>query len=510
MRLDVKLNTIKGTVSGLFNKVVVTLLPFLMRTIMIYKMGTQYLGLSSLFSSILSMLSLAELGFGNALVYSMYKPIAENNVDEVCALLALYKKIYRIIGLFILGIGVLISPFLQHFIHGSIPEDINLYLLYFIYLINTAASYFLFAYKNSLLAAFQRNDISNNISTVLTLIEYLVQIAVILRFENYYLYAIAFPVFTVIGNLVRTAIVQKKFPQYLCRGEVGKSQKRDIYTKALALASHKIGNTISTALDSMVISTFLGLTAVAIFDNYRYIITTVMALILIIYNSMAAGIGNRMNVNTIEKCHKDFMALTAFNNALSCWCVGCLLFLYQPFMKLWVGTGNTLSYQSVIVFVVYFYVFQCRRVVTLFKDAAGLWKEDQLKPFIGAALNLALNIALVKRIGINGVIISSIVSFIVIEIPWETHALYKYYFKTSARNYILEMIQAVFQAVPCWIILGILCSCIPVKNLYLELVFKGLICALVPIPYIILLYRKKLGFARILGSTLKTNPHAFR
>ena len=139
MRLDVKLNTIKGTVSGLFNKVVVTLLPFLMRTIMIYKMGTQYLGLSSLFSSILSMLSLAELGFGNALVYSMYKPIAENNVDEVCALLALYKKIYRIIGLFILGIGVLISPFLQHFIHGSIPEDINLYLLYFIYLINTAA-----------------------------------------------------------------------------------------------------------------------------------------------------------------------------------------------------------------------------------------------------------------------------------------------------------------------------------------------------------------------------------
>lgn len=309
MRLDVKLNTIKGTVSGLFNKVVVTLLPFLMRTIMIYKMGTQYLGLSSLFSSILSMLSLAELGFGNALVYSMYKPIAENNVDEVCALLALYKKIYRIIGLFILGIGVLISPFLQHFIHGSIPEDINLYLLYFIYLINTAASYFLFAYKNSLLAAFQRNDISNNISTVLTLIEYLVQIAVILRFENYYLYAIAFPVFTVIGNLVRTAIVQKKFPQYLCRGEVGKSQKRDIYTKALALASHKIGNTISTALDSMVISTFLGLTAVAIFDNYRYIITTVMALILIIYNSMAAGIGNRMNVNTIEKCHKEFYAV---------------------------------------------------------------------------------------------------------------------------------------------------------------------------------------------------------
>lgn len=501
MRLDVKRNTLIGAISGISNKIFVTVLPFIMRTIMINVMGIKYLGLSSLFSSILNMLSLAELGFGGALVYSMYKPIADNDTNVICALMGLYKNIYRIIGAVILAAGLIIMPFINHLINGDVPSDINIYTLYLIYLINTVSSYFLFAYKNSLLAAFQRNDISNVVSTILTTIEYGIQIALVITLRNYYCYAVIFPVFTVAGNIIRAVIVQRKYPQYICKGTVSKELRTEIYKKTLALASHKLGNTISTSLDSMVISAFLGLSSVAIFGNYNYVVATVMAVIWIVYYSMTAGIGNRMNLYSEEKNYADFKALTSFNNAVVCWATGCMLFLYQPFIEIWTGKENMLGTASVIIFCIYFYVFQSRKVVLLYKDAAGLWREDQLKPIVGAILNLAVSITLVKIIGINGVIISSIVSFLVVEIPWESRALYKYYFKKSAWEYLKVQLKSFALCIPCWAFISVICYFINLSAA-MNLIVKGIICAIVPIPYIWIVYRKDKGFIRMVNKII--------
>lgn len=498
MKIDVKRNTLLGAVAGISNKLVVTILPFIMRTIMIRFMGTQYLGLSSLFSSILNMLSLAELGFGSALVFSMYKPIAENDEETICALLNLYRKIYRLIGSFILIVGIAISPFLDYFINGEVPADVNIRILYFVYLLNTVASYFLFAYKNSLLAAFQRNDISSFVSTILTTIEYGIQITLVITFRNYYCYVIVFPVFTIIGNVVRAMIVHKKYPQYTCKGTVSKEQKTEIYKKTIALASHKVGNTVSTSLDSLVVSSFLGLSSVAIFGNYNYIVTTVMALIWIVYFSMTAGIGNRMNLLSVEENYNDFKALTSFNNFIMCWVTGCILFLYQPFMEIWAGKENMLDISAVLIFSIYFYIYQSRKIVLMYKDAAGLWREDQLKPLVGAAINFLLNFSLVQVIGISGVVIASIVSFLFVEIPWESRTLYKYYFGKSLKEYIKIQISALVKAVPCWIVLGLICAFIP-KNALIALIIRGGVCVFVPLPYLWLIYRKDQGFMRLIG-----------
>ena len=501
MKVDVKRNTILGAVTGVINKLVVTVLPFIMRTIMIYFMGTQYLGLSSLFNSILNMLSLAELGFGTALVFSMYKPIAENDDETLCALLGLYRRIYRIIGTVILIVGLGITPFIGHFVSGDVPADINLYTLYLIYLANTVASYFLFAYKNSLLAAFQRNDINNTVSTILTTLEYGLQIVLVIAFRNYYCYAVLFPVFTIIGNIVRAVIVQKKYPQYICKGIVPKEQRKVIYTKTLALASHKIGNTISTSLDSLVVSAFLGLTSVGIFGNYNYIVTTVMAIIWIVYSSMTAGIGNRMNLYSADRNYEDFKALTSFNNFVMCWASGCILYLYQPFMELWAGKENLLGLSSVLIFTLYFYVYQSRKVVLLYKDAAGLWKEDQWKPIVGAAVNLVLNITSVQFVGIDGVILSSIASFLFVEIPWESRTLYKYYFKKNVREYYISEVLALLKSLPIWVCLGFACYFIPFSGIA-ELAVKAIICFAVPIPYLWLIYRKDSGFMGLVKKAL--------
>ena len=161
MKLEVANNAKRSIVIGLFNKLIMMIMPFVIRSIINLILGSQYLGLSSLFSSIIQVLSLTELGFSSAMVYHMYKPIADNDQKQINALLNLYKSAYRIIGIAILALGGIIMAFFPFLVKGSYPEGINIYFLFAIYVINTSISYFLYGYKQSLLVAYQREDINS-------------------------------------------------------------------------------------------------------------------------------------------------------------------------------------------------------------------------------------------------------------------------------------------------------------------------------------------------------------
>ena len=169
--------------AGMINKIITILIPFVMRTILIKVLGTQYLGLSSLFTSILQVLSLSELGIGSAMVFELYEPIAKNDTERICKLQKLYKNIYRIIGTVILILGLVLLPFLDKFIKGGYPADINLYALYILYLLNSSASYLLFAYKTTILNAFQRNDVILNIGSIVHIGLYSIQIICLINFK---------------------------------------------------------------------------------------------------------------------------------------------------------------------------------------------------------------------------------------------------------------------------------------------------------------------------------------
>ena len=190
-------NSLRNVMGALINKATAIVFPFVIRTIILYYLGTEYAGLSSLFTSVLQILSLSELGIGSAIVFSMYKPVAEGNTDEINALLKLYRKFYYIIGIVILIIGIALVPFIPKLISGEYPQDINLYALYLIYLSNTVISYFLFAYKTSVLNAFQRSDIESNLTTVINIGMYILQIITLIVFRNYYLYIIWLPIATI-------------------------------------------------------------------------------------------------------------------------------------------------------------------------------------------------------------------------------------------------------------------------------------------------------------------------
>ena len=356
-------NAIRNITFGILYKIVSILLPFFIRTAMIYIMGSEYVGLGSLFTSILSFLSLAELGIGNALVFSMYAPIAEDDNKTICALLNLYRKIYRYIGIFILTVGLALMPFLKYLISSGYPADINIYILYLIYLANTVISYLMFGYKQSLLVAFQRSDIISKRTMAVQVMQNAIQFCVLFLTRNYYLYIIFLPVFTAITNLFDLIIVNKMYPQFTPHGEINKELKTSIQKKVIALIGTKANATVLHASDNIVISAFLGLTMVGIYGNYYYIMNSIIGVMTIIYSSITAGLGNSLALESEEKNYADFKVLSFLNNWMVAFCSICLLCLYQPFMKLWVGSELMFSMRVVILLVAYFLIYQIRRIV---------------------------------------------------------------------------------------------------------------------------------------------------
>ncbi len=478
MNINRTKNSVNNFITGFIFKIIYMLMPFVIRTIIIYKLGMDYAGLSSLFTSILQVLSLSELGFSVAIAFAMYKPIVDDDKETICALLNFIRKIYYIIGVVLLVVGLLLMFFLPYLINGEYPADINIYVLYGIYLLNSVISYFFFAYKGVLFSAHQRNDIDNIIMTVCDMIMYILQIAVLLVFANYYLYIIFLPVSTLMINLTRGVISKKKYPQYNCRGSLAKHQKSAIYKNIGALAGHKLSGVVTGAITSIVVSAFLGLTQVAIYNNYYYLVNAGSAIISILYASITAGVGNSVVTESVEKNRRDFNALTFLN----VWIVGfmaiALACLYQPFMVMWVGEEYLLPDYVMIMFALLFYFWKFKDINTCFKDACGMWRQDFWKPYIVILTNLAVNIALINVIGIAGTVIAIFVGAFLISFPWETRVIFREYFKTGKKQYYLRMLVYTVIVLPVGVLTYYVCSLLPTGGILWFLVRFAICCVL--------------------------------
>lgn len=494
MRLDRIKNTKRNLIFGVTFRVVNIILPFLNRTIVLYLLGAAYLGLSSLFSSILGILNLAELGFGSAMVYCMYKPIAENDDNTIAALLELYKKVYRWIGIIILSVGVLLSFFLKQLINGEVPVGVDVRFVYYIQLINVVISYFFFAYKTSIISAYQREDVLSKVSIVITILLNVMQLTVLFVTRDYYLYLIVMPITTIIGNVVKYYIASKMFP--VCNikalSKLDDTQIDEIKVKVKALFLHKIGGTITNSLDNIVISAFLGLEVIAVYNNYYYIILSLTNIMGIFYTSILAGLGNSIVIESKEKNYIKFKKLTYVNNLIIGLFSICLLCLYQPFMFIWTGKAFMFEFDTVVLFVFYFYINMSRRIIVTFKDATGMWEADRFKPLISGIINACLNIVLIQVIGINGVLISTIVAFAIVEYPWETIVLFDGYFHQKKLTYYCNQIKDFFVIVFIAIIVYFATNLISVSGL-LGLILKGGVCLLLAIPSLALIWRSRLS-----------------
>lgn len=492
MKINRTLNTKRNIFWGIINKIITLLLPFLTRTVMIRTLGADYLGLNSLFSSILQVLNLTELGFSSAIVYSMYKPIAENDNESICALLNEYRIIYKVVGGIILLVGFILVPFLPKLIHGNVPSNINIYFVYFIYLFNTAISYLLFAYKQAIPNAFQRNDIISNITSISMGGLYLLQIIILLQINQYYPYLILMPVSTIVNNILTSVYVDKTYPEYKCRGRISAKQRAEIKEKVLGLFINKVCATTRNSLDSICISAFLGLTITAMYNNYYYVISALMGLFTVITSSMTAGIGNSMVIETVDKNYNDLKKINFVYMWISGWAAICMLILYQPFISICFGKQYLFPFSVVLELCLYFYVLKMGDIRSIYSDGAGLWWENRYRAIAESIANILLNIVLGKIWGVHGIILATLISLFVINFIFGSQIVFKYYFKNRKIGEYFAYHSFYFLVT---FILGLVtfyvCHLIVADKITIgSIVIKVIICFLIPNLLYFLIYKK--------------------
>ena len=478
MKIERSKNASKNIVYGVGFRLFQTIVPFIIRTAMIYSLGMEYVGLNSLFTSILHVLNLAEMGVGHAMIYSMYKPIADDDTDRINKLLNLYKIYYRIIGAIVLIGGVIVIPVLPKLIKDSVPEEINLYIIYILTLAATVLSYWLFAYRNSLLTAHQRNDVYSKIQIFVFTIQYALQIVALTAFKNYYLFLEAALLGQVLSNVIVLLVTNKMYPDYKPSGDLPEDEKKKINSRIKDLFTAKLGGTVTNSADAVVISAFLGLTILAKYNNYFYVMTALFGFMTIIFQSCLAGIGNSLVVETPEKNYADFNLFSM----ILLWIIGLvtafLLCLFQPFMRIWVHEENMLGDSYVIVLCIYFFVYEAPMIWATYKDAGGIWHEDRFRPLAVTIVNLGLNLLTVRFLGLYGVILSTVVSYLVVGMPWMLKNIFKYLFHRNITQYVKRFIYISAVTIAACFLSYTACGIVRVSGL-IELILKAIIVFIV-------------------------------
>ena len=494
MKLARSENAFRNMRAGMASKIISLLCPFIVRTVFIHVLGAEYLGVNSLFSSVLSVLNLSELGFSTAVVFSMYKAIAEDDQKTINALLYFYKRVYLCVGSVILALGLLLIPFLPHLTKGSYPSDINPLVVYLLFLLDTVASYFLFAYKKSILEAFQRSDVCLKVNMLKDIGTKGLQIVLLLTVKNYYVYLAIMPLFTVISNLQTAYYSKKIFPQYHPEGQLSREIKADIKQKVSGLMIQKVCQVSRNSFDSIFVSIYLGLTEIAIYNNYYYIISMVTSFMVIATTAISAGVGNSVATETQEKNIQDMYRINFLYMWISGWCMACLLCLYQPFMKIWVGPELLLPMSSVILFSLYFYSLKMGDVISVYSGAAGLFWHHRYRALCEAAANIFLNWILGKYFGINGIIVATMLSLLVFNFCYGTQIVFQHYFsEQKILRYFLFQLRNLSVTSGICMITYYLCSLLP--DNFVFFIVRMMICVIVPNLCYLVVYRKTKSYA---------------
>lgn len=484
-------NSARNIAAGFLNKGISIIMPFVTRTVLISTLGMGYVGLNSLFASILGVLNLAELGIGTAMVFSMYEPFARNDYVKINALLLLYKKCYHLIGSVVLVAGLLLFPFLPSLIHGTVPDDVNLYVLYAVHLLNAVLGYFLFAYKQSLFTASQRSDAVSNVAAVLSFISSATQIVLLLLFHNFYLYAIVLPLITIANNLCISVLAKRRFPGIVGKGIVDLATRQAIKRNVVGLMVQKLGNAALNSIDSLIISAFLGVELLGKYNNYYMIIQSLVGFLSVVQVGMTASVGSSLVSKPKEDNYRDFAKFNFMSIWVITWWTVCYIVLIQPFITLWLGDSARLPLGMAVLFGMYFYSKSMNTMVVVYREASGLWREGMFVPLISTCVILLLDICLIDRFGLFAPPLSVIICMVAIYLPFYSYILFKHYFVDLGKwiAYLRFQILHIAAAGIITLIVYLLCDILPgtglltfmlkipivgvLPNLFFGLIFSG-------------------------------------
>lgn len=428
-------NTGKNFAYSFLSTILTAVTSFISRTVFIQTVGVSYLGANSLFANILSMLSLTELGLSSAIGFSLYAPLARQDTATIKSLMRFYKIAYRIIALVIAVLGLLLIPFLDYLIKDS--GDIqHIPFIYIVFLYNTVVSY-LFTYKTTLLSADQKGYVMTNMTMVINIVTVVIQTAVLLLWKNYFVYLILGAILNTVQWLFINRRIYALYP-YLRDKDViplaGK-ERRTIAVNVKALVFHKFGELCINQTDNLIISSFISIAAVGIYNNYYMIVSIINRFAQSIFNAATASLGNLIATESYEKQYEVFKRYNFLGFWIFGWTGLCLYVLLTPFVKLWLGNDFLIDGLTLALVMINYYLVGMRVTVGNVKMAAGLYAQDQWAPIVQAVINLVVSIIAAMQMGLPGVFLGTVISGICVPCWYRPLVVYKYAFHKPVREY---------------------------------------------------------------------------
>lgn len=462
---------------------------FITRVVFTHTLSIGYVGINGLFTDILNILSLSELGAGTAITYALYGPIARRDIRKQKILMRIFRSFYRITALVVLAAGLCLIPFL-HVLIKERPDVDHLVLIYLLYLLNSVVSY-LVIYKRTLVDAHQMNYITVLYHHGFLILQDVLQIIILCTTGNFLLFLLVAVICTITGNMLMSRRAERMFP-YLkepCKERLPLEEGNGLLRNVRAMLMHKVGSVVINNTDNLILSGFVGVVSAGIYSNYFLIIGSIRQVLDQAFQGVAASVGNLGVTEDGEKSNQIFRQLFFVCQ----WMYGlagiCLLELLNPFIELAFGKQYLFKSEIVIILCVNFFLTGTRKAVLIFKESMGLFWYDRYKAVLEAGLNLVLSLLLVQKAGVAGVFLGTLLSMLLTSVWVEPYILYRHQFEKSAVSFFAAYAGMVGIMAGIWGITHCICHLCQ-WPVFWNLLFRLAVCLVLPNTLLWLIYGK--------------------
>lgn len=483
----------RNTTIAMFSRVIAIVMGYATRVVFTHTLSESYVGINGLFTDILNVLALSELGVGTAITFALYRPIAEKDIEKQKSLMKLFQALYRIVALLITAAGLLVIPFMDYFVHDAYDVD-HILLIYLLYLLNSVVSY-LFIYKKTLVDAYQLSYIGVMYHTVFLLIQDVIQMVILVTTHNFILFLLIY-LFCTVGNNICMARKADKLYPFLRDKDIkplDKEEKSSIIRNIRAMLMHKIGTVVVNNTDNLLISVMVGIVSVGKYSNYYLIIGSIRQVLDQAFQGITASVGNLGVTEEKERVGEVFRSSFFIGQWFYGFATICIYELVNPFVVISFGEDYLFSRNIVFVLCMNFFVTGMRQATLVFRDSMGLFWYDRYKSLFEAVINLVVSIVLTLQFGIVGIFLGTFVSTMTTSFWIEPYVLYRKKLHAPVYPYFIRYGIYTLVVIAAGLLTDLFCSMVgggPVQVLVVRL----FICASVPNLLLLLCYHRTWEF----------------
>lgn len=494
-------NTIYNFTSSIGGQLLTIIMQFAVRTVFIKKLGESYLGISGLFSNILSMLSLAEFGVGSAILFKLYEPIAKKDTHRIALLMKFYRTVYQIIGIVVAVIGLCLIPFLPYLMKDYERLEtlhINAVLIYLLYLTQTVSSYLFFAYKSAIVKANQKEYLLNIISYFFTIVAGLVQIVTLMLFHNFIIYVVV-AILQIIGqNLASAIFANKQYPYINEKTEekISSEEVKEVFKDCSALFLYKLNGVVLKATDNIILSAFIGLDIVALYTNYYVFYTTINSLFNKVFGSVSHSLGNLHTSHDTEHEYQVFESVNLITMVLGGTAGVGIFVVADEFVNTWIGAEWVLAQPFSLLMGLEVFTLASRISLSKYRTTMGLFQQAKLRPLFGMIINLAVSILLVNFWGISGVLVGTLVADWTTFMWFDPLIIHKHGFKNirPVTQYYFKLLKYMAVIAVTGAVDFLICTNLLTGHGWISVIVHAVICGLtVPMALIAISYHTQEG-----------------